>query len=512
MNYIFKEDEENNMNTGDKMFFTCCRKKQTITLAMGVYKFECWGATGGSRGGGSPSFGGYSSGVLSVYSKTDFNVYVGQNGSSGGWNGGGSGPSSGNRGGGATDVRIGGDSLYNRFIVAGGGGGGGSPSYNGGYGGGLTGGSNRGGCGSGGIGGTQNSGGSNNGVFGYGGSGYSGSNGYGGGGGGGWFGGGGVTPDCSYDDDKGGGGGSGYVYTKESFKPVGYLVDMHYLIDTVLLSGDDKNIPSPSKDDFIKLGTDGLCVITCISTIDYLFIRHLNSFYMPYIEYYDKNTQEFIPNGIVEIVKDYNENKSGTKLNKKLNEKIITENEEFYPYEKFSNFDICYPSSDKNEIITIKFNQKKWLRDKSIIEIRDILLPKDNHTYVIDLDNTMINFAIKIKEKLYGKDFKEIKMTEINDKGFTGGTLVDVSDNDFSLFCVFNDTPKNEDEYFKGFKVLQRDNKELVLLSNEDYTVYENIEKRKVYIKFHKDFKKVYVNKTNNGESMLTINTMEEFK
>ena len=76
--------------------------------------------------------GGYSSGVLSLVKSGNIYVYVGGQGSSsaitGGFNGGGSGIRNGRGGGGASDIRIGQDSLYSRAIVAGGGGGSGVSS------------------------------------------------------------------------------------------------------------------------------------------------------------------------------------------------------------------------------------------------------------------------------------------------------------------------------------------------------------------------------------------------
>ena len=76
------------------------------------------------------------------------------------------------------------------------------------------------------------------GGFGYGGLGDARTYGYGGSGGGGWFGGGGTIPDSRNDDDKGGCGGSGYVYTADSFKPVGMIDDpRYYLTDPTMLAG-----------------------------------------------------------------------------------------------------------------------------------------------------------------------------------------------------------------------------------------------------------------------------------
>lgn len=150
------------------MDFAYTGTAQAISLPRGQYIIECWGAQGGYRSssdyGGK---GGYSVGTLTLTQSTDLYIYVGGAGNSsttrlsnnssiyeGGFNGGG------HRydykgGGGATDVRIGKDSLYARIIVAGGGGSDGATNKKGMYGGGLKGGSTTESCGSGGYGGTQ---------------------------------------------------------------------------------------------------------------------------------------------------------------------------------------------------------------------------------------------------------------------------------------------------------------------------------------------------------------------
>ena len=218
---------------------------QSIELLPGKYKLEVYGAEGGGRrlSGNSSSglggYGGYSTGILTLKTKTTLLIYVGGYGQSsnsgiayGGWNGGGSGYASGsgepgNGGGGGTDIRLS-SSLYSRIIVAGGGGGGGEDtgdSY--GHGGGTTGTSNY-------YPGTQTSAGTGGG-FGYGGSTGSGD---GGGGGGGWYGGG--TISASYGGDtQGGGGGSGYVYTAStaSYYPNCQLDTTYYLDSTSMSIG-----------------------------------------------------------------------------------------------------------------------------------------------------------------------------------------------------------------------------------------------------------------------------------
>jgi len=185
--------------------------------------FDVMGAQGCSNGSGTGGKGGRVQGVYPVIPGQELFIYVGEQPSTdiGGWNGGGSA----NRdnyynvptgGGGASDIRIGGNSLSDRIIVAGAGGGAarGTTWTYGGSGGGLIGGNGSGY----GKGGTQTAGGisydawgwATSGTLGNGGNGAS--LGYGGGGGGGYYGGaGGGKIAFSGYDGSGGGGGSSYA-------------------------------------------------------------------------------------------------------------------------------------------------------------------------------------------------------------------------------------------------------------------------------------------------------------
>lgn len=256
------------VSVGQKLEYTYTGAKQSVTLPPGTYKLEVWGAQGGYRSDASKGGkGGYSAGTLKLTSETVLYVYVGGFGGNsssntsavvkGGFNGGGyryGFPG----GGGATDIRIGADSLYARVIVAGGGGSDGASNKTGMYGGGTTGGSATENYGNYGYGGTQtghtttvtkpssqpttNSSSNYPGGFGFGGFGVYASSGYGGAGGGGWYGGCGSVPDGSGDDDRGGGGGSGYVYTASSAAnyPSGCkLNSSHYLTSTTLKGGNE---------------------------------------------------------------------------------------------------------------------------------------------------------------------------------------------------------------------------------------------------------------------------------
>ena len=114
--------------------------EDTVNLSRGTYLFECWGAQGGAAlcdgliktEGGR---GAYASGVIKINSSSTFHIYVGGKGadggikmsSRGGYNGGGDGGldpidnDNAGAGGGASDIRINKNSLYNRIIVAAGG-------------------------------------------------------------------------------------------------------------------------------------------------------------------------------------------------------------------------------------------------------------------------------------------------------------------------------------------------------------------------------------------------------
>jgi len=267
---------------------------QTTTLTPGTYTLECWGGQGGTYSSYIGGYGGYSKGTITLAKTTTVYVSVGGAGSSSsttaGFNGGGTGISSGRGGGGATDVRIGQNSLYSRVIVAGGGGGAGVTSAN----------ANPCGCGGGEYGGdgyyndttgsytigqnrcggsaSQTAGGktwstSTQATFGQGGnaSGYS-----CGGGGGGWYGGGGAYDNDSDSDGRWGGGGSGYVYTSSTAKnyPNGCLLNStHYLTNAKTIAG-NKSFKSPTGKNETGHTGNGFCRITNLTPTQYgLYVK-----------------------------------------------------------------------------------------------------------------------------------------------------------------------------------------------------------------------------------------------
>ena len=250
----------------DTVDFAYTGAEQTFTVPAGVseLQLEVWGAEGGGRrtsnisDNGLGGHGGYSVGTLHVTGGETLNVYVGGIGgysdsglAYGGFNGGGTtyassvGEPAGG-GGGATDIRLNGNTLYDRIIVAGGGGGGGEDaSDQGGYGGGESGGAGNAYS----YQGTQTSAGTGA-VFGYGAS----SPYDGGAGGGGWYGGGtnGGSQDIpttnSSSDCSGGSGGSGYVWTAAtaSSAPVGYNVPSDYYLTNAQTIAGNAAFPAPN--------------------------------------------------------------------------------------------------------------------------------------------------------------------------------------------------------------------------------------------------------------------------
>lgn len=278
----------------DIMDFNYTGSVQSKTLKPGTYTIECWGGQGGTYSSYIGGYGGYSKGTITLTEATTVYISVGGAGSSSsttaGFNGGGTGISSGRGGGGATDVRIGKNSLYSRVIVAGGGGGAGVTSAN----------ANPCGCGGGEYGGdgyyndttgsytigqnrcggsaSQTAGGktwstSTQATFGQGGnaSGYS-----SGGGGGGWYGGGGAYDNDFDSDGRWGGGGSGYVYTSSTAKnyPNGCLLNStHYLTNAKTIAG-NKSFKSPTGKNETGHTGNGFCRITNLTPTQYgLYVK-----------------------------------------------------------------------------------------------------------------------------------------------------------------------------------------------------------------------------------------------
>ncbi|MCC0697558.1 glycine rich domain-containing protein [Clostridioides sp. ES-S-0048-02] len=272
--------------------FNYTGKGQIVTLPPGKYKLECWGAAGGCASGvpkDSGSRGGYTSGELTLKKETTLYVYVGQDGSdpsntgiSGSFNGGGGGNVA--KGGGATDIRLNGYtttqwdaswSIPSRIIVAGGGGGVVQGYVNGN----AHGGGEKGDNGFADTayayapGGTQFNGGrgysgSQDGEFGYSTSVLPKND---VGGGGGWYGGASCASSTANRLECNGGGGSGYVLTKDSYKPIGINfsdrlpTSEYYMTNPILMTGGN----TTSKNGYAK--------ITLLQSLPFLNISSYNS-------------------------------------------------------------------------------------------------------------------------------------------------------------------------------------------------------------------------------------------
>ncbi|SJU08217.1 glycine rich domain-containing protein [Clostridioides difficile] len=259
---------------------------QSVILKPGKYKFECWGSSGGINNSSwyTDAKGGYSKGEITLKKQTTLYIYVGESGyassstannTKSGFNGGGKGYLNQQvmgtyysmYGGGATDIRLVGGAwdneqgLLSRIIVAGGGGGSYSP-YTGGAGGGLAGGTGYSANDRHRPGGTQYQGGigrvsTENGSFG---KGCSAKDSTGEGGGGGWFGGAGMNGVGA------GGGGSGYVLTKDSYKPTGYTPTSEYYFDNVVMESGGNTA-----------GAYGYALITLLQALPFLTVSSYNS-------------------------------------------------------------------------------------------------------------------------------------------------------------------------------------------------------------------------------------------
>ena len=297
---------------GSVMNFDYTGSVQTVTLAPGRYKLECWGAQGGNSNQSNGTYGnggkgGYSTGILNVSTNTTIYITVGgqgQNGvfntrTAGGFNGGGDGYGTngsgvGGGGGGASDISLMSpvfshssyfinnirdtNSLLSRIIVAGGGGSAGydvsNNAANGGAGGGTTGQdglSNRVYHGTGGKQTTFGTGGSSEepnrysvqAKFGCGAS-ASNSTDVAPGGGGGWYGG-GLHCDSA-------GGGSGYVYTPTTASnyPSGCLLNSAYYLSNAQTIAGNQSFSSPTGGTETGHSGNGYVRITKLTDVTYL--------------------------------------------------------------------------------------------------------------------------------------------------------------------------------------------------------------------------------------------------
>ncbi|MDI3117595.1 glycine rich domain-containing protein [Clostridioides difficile] len=382
--------------------------EQSVTLLPGKYKLECWGARGGKEGldFGGGAKGGYSVGELTLKKQTVLFVYVGECGKSNptpepGFNGGGLGKKV--SGGGATDIRlIGGEwdnmqGLLSRIIVAGGGG---SCILNidkGGTGGGRHGSNGDGynSCFS--PGGRESDGSSglnfyNDSYFGKGGTytaGYMHSCEYGGGGG--WYGGAGSPVVC-------GGGGSGYILTKNSYKPKNYTPTSEYYLEHAD-SINGANVLNAEN-------TNGYAKITLLQALPFLNISSYNSTTATFkadhtdltlltkIEYFiDDTLKETITTDLtLEKTINYTLEDNAlhtlkivvTDSNNATVEKVLTISKGIAPL----------PAGSSSEEVTNKWMEIKDAFKTGKTSIINTLALKN---VSVSLDNTLVEFSEKIK-------------------------------------------------------------------------------------------------------------------
>ena len=269
---------------------------QGVTIEQsGYYLLEVWGAQGGSYNSeyAQGGMGGYSKGYIYLNAGDTLFVHTGGAGSygtslnslsGGGANGGGNAGYRGGAGGGATDIRIGADTLLNRYTYSGGGGGAAvidnTYKANGGAGGGTYGidgeiynanhlayigsGGMQIAGGNGGIGiSTEYNG--NVGVFGIGGNSANRNNVFSNGaGGGGWYGGGGAGNGDSANYAAGGGGGSGFIYTASSQLPADYAVSSDYYLTNASTHAGNTAFIAPNGDTETGHSENGYAKITYV--------------------------------------------------------------------------------------------------------------------------------------------------------------------------------------------------------------------------------------------------------
>lgn len=378
-----------------------------VAPTIGLYTLETWGAQGGGTSSGK---GGYSTGQIFLNKGQILYVYVGASGTNGGYNGGGKAVTTSNGtlyGGGASDIRIDGQTLYNRLIVAGGGGSSaiGSGSVSAGVGGGITGGTGYNKENYGGSGGTQTSSGHNNykqttnsnGTFGQGGNG-DGSSKYsvGGAGGGGWYGGGGGNGGWY----GGGGGGSGFVWTSDnaSIVPEDYLVSSDYYLTNASTSAGNTSFPSITGGTETGHSGDGYVKITFSFSYDYEITVSDN---VTVDKEFDYETKEYTgtlnSNDSSLVTFTVSENEFISEVSGDGAQEIHVGDNDF-------NILITYVNGE-TEIFTyhiyreandIDYLNNIYLDEYSISEFSSIEFNKDTLTYNIDLPYYMVEYDLTV--------------------------------------------------------------------------------------------------------------------
>ncbi|MEG0726443.1 MAG: glycine rich domain-containing protein, partial [Erysipelothrix sp.] len=351
----------------------------------GLYLLESWGAQGGSVGDYLGGKGGFASGELYLKKGEELTITVGGDGdynNGRGYNGGGSSYNSNQRGGGATDFRVGGTSLYNRILVAGGGGSAGKTGH-GAVGGGLVGATANGASGYG-QGGSQSSYGSSGGGFGTGGSGTYENSSYKaatGGGGAGWYGGGGNKNERSDSYGYGGGGGSSYVLTGDSIengikipkshRPTQYYPEEKYeMINTKIYSGKESFF---GVDGFREIGHD----LNGHARITYYGSENLSSPEIDGIRINGTLIDNFDPKRTeytIKIPGEYNSEDEITVDRRHADQIIVgTGKIKFEYYNKVQKINVFSADGKSNKVYTLNFERESSNKLQS--------LKADNHVF-----------------------------------------------------------------------------------------------------------------------------------
>lgn len=522
--------------SNDKFTYTSVGSHVLTISRPGIYLIECWGARGGTgASAGAGGNGGYAAGKIRLKYGEKLYIKVGgiggysQNGTaSGGFNGGGNGYGSasgepGCGGGGASDVRVLSDNLYNRIVVAGGGGGGGEDGGdNGGHGGGTNGTNGNGGAPA----GTQSSGNS----FGTGGST---NRGDGGGGGGGWYGGGCKSSSSVGTDCNGGSGGSGYVLTSSSYKPGGYFSQNkdYYLSEPVLKHGGESMPSTGASGTMVGNNNNGAVKVTICQYLanycHYAFTSDGKEFYIPNEHFYLEEFDMFEPvdrSFLFEV--ERNKSKFITDINKMF-QTFIPIGEPFYKRFKDKKLKLvkvwAFNSNESGLVYTpdnklaISYNlTTEALKDTKVELKNEIECPKTVGNYFVqcDVQNNNVRFALLDNHVFYGNEFKIISYEDIEKKGFTFDLIKNkyIDLERFKIVYKFVKTVNESNKLgnLKSTKVIKKIGGISRVLGEDEYDVIYDREIKKSYIRFNKDYKEVLLNKTFKAQCT-RVNTLDNF-
>ncbi len=472
--------------------FTYTGAAQVFTVQQGgIYKLECWGASGGGNSsrstGSSGGWGGYAYGEVRLDKGDILYVYVGGAGTyangtyaGGGYGGGGNGASSGYGGGGASDIRKGATALANRIIVAGGGGGtDDTGSYSGSR-----------------YGGNDGSGGNGGGLSGEGAyidgvlySAYAGTQttGYAlgqggsatvmtdtGGGGGGYWGG-----NVTNNNNGGAGGGSSYI----------------------------AGLDNAGTTSGVRWG-NGAITLTLLFDNYAFFWEKGGKYYLPISKYFDTVNKAFIPVSALDIVNELNYD-----IGSILMVNIVT---------PFTIGGVTY-----NPLDYMNISQYKICVMPCYSNINNVL--SNINVGYIPSDTALSKTTIKVKEKFILNDYK----LSANDSTF----FLDITANDKSKIDYFFDygevksykncsilnTDKITNDFYVDFKLNAADSLlQAVTLygkNNDKYTklrepnmnVYDDLENNNKFIKFNESHDEVIINDLCRQSLEYTINTLDKF-